>query len=197
MDATAGGLVERAAAGDGAAWHALVDQFAGLVWSVARAYRLSGADAEDVFQTTWLRLAEYLHRIEKPERVGAWLAVTARHEAIRVARMRNRAVPSGDLAEFESSFVDDESPERMVLDQEQTIVNSERDRQLWQVFDRLSPRCQALLRILGASPPPTYAQVAEALDMPIGGIGPTRLRCLRHLRDELLRRGITGGFAHS
>ena len=43
-------------------------------------------------------------------------------------------------------------------------------------------RCQRLLRILmsldAASDPPSYADVAVALEMPIGAIGPTRGRCL-------------------
>jgi len=33
-----------------------------------------------------------------------------------------------------------------------------------------------------ADPPPSYQQVAVAMDMPIGSIGPTRARCLERLR---------------
>jgi DNA-directed RNA polymerase specialized sigma24 family protein len=33
-----------------------------------------------------------------------------------------------------------------------------------------------------ADPPPSYAEVAEALALPMGSIGPTRQRCLRRLR---------------
>jgi hypothetical protein len=33
-----------------------------------------------------------------------------------------------------------------------------------------------------ADPPPSYQQVAVALEMPIGSIGPTRGRCLDRLR---------------
>ena len=33
-----------------------------------------------------------------------------------------------------------------------------------------------------ADPPPAYAEVAAALEMPIGSIGPTRARCLAQLR---------------
>ena len=66
-----GQLVTRAANGDEAAWQDLVERFSGLVWSVTRAYRLANADAADVFQTTWLRLAEHIGRIEQPDRVGA------------------------------------------------------------------------------------------------------------------------------
>src|SRR5438552_35437 len=80
------GAVTAAAAGEAAAWNALVDRYSGLVWAVARGEGLSRADAADVSQTTWLRLAEHVGRIRAPERVGSWLATTARHECWRLAK---------------------------------------------------------------------------------------------------------------
>src|SRR3954453_8202483 len=88
-------LVLSAAEGDQAAWDALGDRLAGLVWWIARAHRLSAADAADVSQTTWLRLVEHLGRIRDPERVGAWLAATARHESLRLLRRAQREAPLG------------------------------------------------------------------------------------------------------
>ena len=65
---------------------------------------------------------------------------------------------------------------------EDTVVASERDEILWSALHTLPPRCQRLLRLLAADPPPSYGQVSEILDMPIGSIGPTRARCLERLR---------------
>jgi len=79
-------LVRSARAGKVEAWNAIVDRFAGLVWAIARRHRLSDADAADVSQTTWLRLVEHLDRIEDPDRIGGWLATTARRESLRVLR---------------------------------------------------------------------------------------------------------------
>src|SRR5258708_35652724 len=76
-------LVAAAAGGNELAWSGLVDHFGGLVWSVIRGYRMSAADAADVSQTTWLRLAEHIHKVREPERVGPWLATTARREGPR------------------------------------------------------------------------------------------------------------------
>ncbi len=70
MDDDATSLVSRAAGGDPAAWNALVDRYNGLLWSIARSYRLRDADASDVLQTAWMRLLEHLDRIEDPERPG-------------------------------------------------------------------------------------------------------------------------------
>jgi DNA-directed RNA polymerase specialized sigma24 family protein len=70
------------------------------------------------------------------------------------------------------------------------LLRDERDTGLWRAFARISDRCQRLLRILTAEPPPSYEDVSEALEMPIGSIGPTRQRCLDRLRAELAVEGI-------
>ena len=168
-------LVRAASAGDQRAWEGLIGRFGGLVWSVARAHGLSRADAADVSQTAWLRLVEHLDRLRDPERVGTWLASTARHEALRTLRRARRQLPVGDDAELERSGPPVDSPEARTLAAERSDI-------LWRAFAALPPRCQTLLRVLMADPPPSYQQVAVAMDMPIGSIGPTRGRCLDRLR---------------
>ena len=49
-------------------------------------------------------------------------------------------------------------------------------------YTRLSERCQGLLRLVVAEPGLSYANVARALGIPVGSIGPTRGRCLEQLR---------------
>ena len=180
-----GGLVRAASGGDGAAWKAIVEHFSGLVWAVMRGYRLGPADAADVFQTTWLRLAEHLGRIANPGSVGAWLATTARRESLRTVRVSARTVPADHTTLVSLGQVDDHSPEQALLDSEQAMLDSQRARQLWRAFRDLSVRCQQLLRVLTATPPPSYAEAAAALDMPVGSIGPSRARCLDRLREKL------------
>jgi DNA-directed RNA polymerase specialized sigma24 family protein len=75
-------LVDAAAKGDQAAWDKLVQRFSALVWSVTRSLGLSAGDATEVSQATWLHLVERIDRID-PDRLGAWLADTARREAAR------------------------------------------------------------------------------------------------------------------
>jgi RNA polymerase sigma factor (sigma-70 family) len=173
-------LVRAAAEGDQVAWDELVDRYNGLVWSVARSHRLSHVDASDVVQTTWLRLVENLGRLQDPERVGAWLATTARRECLRILRFSTRQVVTDELPE---------TPVNAQLDV--AMLTEERDRALWSAFDGLSERCQALLRLLVAEPAPSYDEVSAALDMPIGSIGPTRQRCLERLRGLAEGEGVT------
>ena len=177
-----GQLVRDAAAGDQAAWDRLVERFNGLVWSVARAHRLAGADASDVVQTTWLRLVENLDRLQDPERVGAWLATTARRECLRTLRLSARVLPT------ETELLPDPGTDAPLG---AALLAEERDRALWAAFGGLSERCQALLRLLVADPPPSYEDVGAALDMPIGSIGPTRQRCLERLRGLAETAGVT------
>ncbi|HEV3400222.1 MAG TPA: sigma-70 family RNA polymerase sigma factor [Acidimicrobiales bacterium] len=173
-----GALVRAAADGDQPAWAALVERFSGLVWAVARAHRLSRADAADVSQTTWMRLVEHLGDIRDPERVGAWLSATARHECLRVIRKSGRAVPTelGDHVADAAAEVEFELEARLDAAQHQEA--------LWAAFERLPERGRALLRVLMADPAPSYAEAAAALGMPIGSLGPTRARCLERLRNS-------------
>ena len=178
-------LVERVRGGDRSAWNAIVDRFAGLVWSVARRHRLSASDAADVSQTTWLRLVEHIDRIQDPERVGGWLATTARHEALRVLRISDRELPSEH-----DNYIDlvaAEHAEGVDAD----LLAEERDTMLWSLVSMLPARCQLLLSVLHAESRLSYVEIGEALDMPTGSIGPTRARCLEHLRRLAESRGIT------
>ncbi len=156
------------------AWEALVRQFAGLIWSTARGLGLDAADASDVSQTTWLRLAEHLEDIREPERIGGWLATTARNESLRILRLAQRQIPVDPT--WEAPGDGSASPV------DSGLLANERDERLRRAFESLPSPCQLLLRVLMADPAPSYAEVSAVLDIPIGSIGPKRSRCLHRLR---------------
>jgi RNA polymerase sigma factor (sigma-70 family) len=170
--------VRRAATGEREAWSEIVSEFDGMLKAVARRHRLRDADAADVTQTTWLRLAENLGRLQDPGRVGAWLVTTARRECLRTIRVSSRELP------------DAEPPEPVRAEPrpiEGNLLAAERDEALWSAFGRLPARDQALLQMLVADPQPSYEEIAAMLRMPIGSIGPTRGRALARLRAQLER----------
>lgn len=172
-----GDAVRRAVGGDQAAWDALVESFSGMIWSVATGHRLGPADAGEIVQTTWLRAVENLDRVREPDRFGGWLATTARRETLRLIRLRGREWAGGDDERLDRPDPAARTPEDVLLDRD-------RDRLLWAAFARLDQRCRRLLQLVVVVAPP-YAEIAAALDMPIGSIGPTRARCLDKLRRAL------------
>ena len=175
-------LVLAAAGGDQRAWDGLVERYHRLVWAVVRTYRLSPADAADVTQITWQRLVEHLGTLRDPARVGAWLATTARREALHLAQQRRAdldRVADVDLVLLPSA----------AQSVEDALVRDESGAALFRAVRELDERCQVLLRALAVSPPPRYDEISKALGMPIGSIGPTRGRCLDRLRHMLTAQG--------
>jgi RNA polymerase sigma factor (sigma-70 family) len=171
-------LLAKVRDGDQVAWTTLTDRFTNLLWSVARSMRLSDADAADAVQTTWLRLIENIDNIREPERLGSWLATTARRECADALRRAARTRPGG----LEAS--DDVQAADAAVDE--ALLRDERDAALWRAMNALRPACQRLLRVMIADPPPSYAEISAALDIPVGSIGPSRQRCLKCLREILL-----------
>ena len=125
-------------------------------------------------QTTWLALVRSRASIQEPAAVGGWLTTTARREAWKVAKATGRGIPVED-DELSRRLPDEDSAEA-------EVVRRDGDERLWDAVERLSERCQALLRIVAFEHRPDYTTIAANLGMPVGSIGPTRGRCLQKLR---------------
>jgi len=171
------GLVNAARAGDEDAFGQIVTELSPMLWQVARAAGLSSSDAEDVVQTTWIRLLTHLSDIHTSGALTAWLVTTTKREAWRVRAAGRRQLPADQELFAELPSDGPGSEELMILD--------EQHRTLWAAISRLSQRCQELLRILAFAPQQDYSTIAAALGMRVGSIGPTRGRCLAKLRAVL------------
>ncbi|MGB7798553.1 MAG: sigma-70 family RNA polymerase sigma factor [Pseudonocardiaceae bacterium] len=175
-------LLLRIGDGEPAAWDEIYRQHKQLVYATVRSFRLQEADALDAVQMTWLRLAENAHRIRFPERLGGWLATTARHECLRILRQAKPA--SGAIGIVPEAVVDPS------VGPEQRVIDADTSRTLWKLVAELSPRRRTLLRTLFTDNPRSYAEVADAAGIPPGGIGPTRARALQQLRRRLNEREL-------
>ncbi|HEV7805952.1 MAG TPA: sigma-70 family RNA polymerase sigma factor [Solirubrobacteraceae bacterium] len=167
-------LVAAAAAGDRAAMSELMQQFTPRVRAVARAHRLADHDVEDVMQTTWLRLLQHVDTIRNPDVVGAWLDTTARRESRRVLKANSRERPTDNEVFFDAPVppVDEQllpTPERCAAALAVALRQLSRDQ-------------RELVSMLFSDPIPSYAEISAATGMPIGSIGPTRVRSLARLR---------------
>ncbi len=169
-------LVHRATDGDQAAWNRIVDRYLPLVMSVVRTYRMTEKDGEDVSQTVWLRLVENLDRIREPMALPAWIVRTTKNEALRVHRLRAKAVPVDPI---ENSPLD-AVPDTVELDVE--LLRMERNQAVRDGLAELTGDQRGLLLLLVADPPLTYEAIGRQLGMPVGSIGPTRARYLDKLR---------------
>src|SRR4051794_39232406 len=164
-------LLSRVRAGDVDAWAQLTGRYSDLLWAVARSLNMIEADAADAVQTSWLRLLENLDTVREPDRIGAWLATIVRRECLSIHRRSARLqIGTPDDAAAWDGIVAVADP----LDD--ALLRDERDAALWRALSRLRPGCRRLVRVLMADPPPTYAEIAAALDIPVGSIGPTRER---------------------
>jgi RNA polymerase sigma factor (sigma-70 family) len=174
-----------ASAGDRGSWDVLVARYARVVWAVARSFGLDAGDAADVSQTTWLRLVENLDKVREPAKVGAWLATTARREALRILRLSARSVPTSD-----GEFLDAHSDADVGLEHA-AFLTEDRDQVVSALLMQLSPRQQMVLRLLHGPDQLSYQELSEVLEIPIGSIGPTRARALGQLRRLCQQAGIT------
>jgi RNA polymerase sigma factor (sigma-70 family) len=168
-------VVRQAALGDRSSWEQLVSKYSRLIWAMTRDFKLAESDAADVVQATWLRLLEHIDRIEHPDRIGSWLATTARHECLRhVARRKKVILVDDDLAFSDVSTEQPDLDERLIADENAEAVR--------QALSRLPWRWRRLLELLMMDPPASYAEISSQLGLPVGSIGPTRGRCLERLR---------------
>jgi RNA polymerase sigma factor (sigma-70 family) len=163
--------------GDPAAWDEILRRYGTLVATTVRSFRLQEADAFDAMQMTWLRLTENAHRVQFPERLGGWLATSARRECLHILR-QTKLRPH--LTNGMPETVPDHSagPEQRAIDAHTTQT-------LRKLIDELPPRQRTLIRMLFTDNPCSYATIARIAEIPLGGIGPTRARALRQLRDKL------------
>jgi RNA polymerase sigma factor (sigma-70 family) len=159
-----------------------VRQFERLVWWTVRSFRLPESDAEDVVQNTWLRAFEHLGDVRDPERVSSWLVTIARRECLKILRTGKREVPG---LEQQTEARDERSPHP-----EKAALDARMNDLLWQHVNSLPASSRDLVVALSSNEAPAYAELARCNGMPIGSIGPTRMRSLRKLRASLERAGL-------
>lgn len=169
-------LLRGAILGDRTASQQLVERYSSLVHRVIRQYQLTPSDSEDVWQTVWMRLWQYLDRIREPRALPGWIVTTTRNEALKVA-MTNRRV---DLVDPLNPFsLDGKIEDTELLDD---LLRAEREQALRKGLAQLDPKQRDLLVLLHAEPRVPYREISKRLGIPTGSIGPTRARCIDKLR---------------
>ena len=176
-------LVSSASEGDQRAWNAIVERFLPLVCALVRRHRLSDTDGDDVCQTVWLRLVEHLGDLREPRALPGWLVTTTRNEALRVIRLRGRAIPVDPQGVTLERLA--EQPEA-----DEELIRDERTRALRAGLLELPAGRRELLELLLTDPPISYDEISAKLGIPKGSIGPTRARALEQLRNTRAMRAL-------
>jgi RNA polymerase sigma factor (sigma-70 family) len=165
-------VVSRALGGDPTAWPELVERLKRPAWKVVVSFRLEPEEANDAFATTMLRLYEYLGKVREPEKLPSWITTVARNEVHAILRARRRSDAVALLVEPAAApSAEDE------IDQDADLRPA-----LRAAFEQLPELWQRLLMLVMTDPPTPYAEISATLGIPVGSIGPTRQRCLEHLR---------------
>ena len=158
--------------GDPEAWNALVERFSRYVSAIAtQAFRLAPHDAEDVFQTVFMRVYERLDTLRSDEAIRPWVGQLTRNCCLDLLRSSGRVVPIDEIEEQAADEVIGRLDEAMVVREG---------------LARLGPECQEILDRFFARDE-SYRTIGEALAIPAGTIASRISRCLGHLRTELER----------
>ena len=167
-------LVARCRAGDDDAWRELVERFSRYVYAIAvQAYRLSEADAEDVFQEVFARAYINLPKLRNDSAVRPWLAQMTRRLCLDTLRASAREQPE-DL------------PEPVGADD--TIAKLDEALYVHDALATLPDNCREILDRFFARDE-SYRTIGDTLGLPAGTIASRISRCLDKLRDAFEGEG--------
>lgn len=181
-------LVAAALSRDPGSWEELVRRYGALVRAVVSSFRMQKADNEDAVQNTWLRAVERLHTMRDPNCLSAWLISIARRECLALLSRNRREQPDYDAAEglVERS-----------LGPESTALLAETCRAVRGAVAELPAKRRRLVEVLYFEEANDYLSASVVTGMPVGSIGPTRMRIMSSLRRTLEHTGFDSGDALS
>jgi len=164
-------LVARCRAGDQNAWNELVERFSRYVYAISvQAFRLSEADAEDVFQEVFARAYQHLDRLRDDSAVRPWLAQLTRRLCIDRLRAAARELPVAE--------------EELLGGSEETLALLDDALMVHEALAATPAHCREILDRFFARDE-SYKTIGQALDLPAGTIASRISRCLGRLRELL------------
>ncbi len=181
MDDDLEATVQRCRSGDDDAWRALVHATAGPIYRLCASHAPSAAEAEDLMQEVYLKLWQNLHRYRPGSNFVAWACRVARNLLIDAYRRAR--------AERSQAWLDPEVLERVPSadDPHAAAVRRQRLRLVAQALRRLDPELAELV-LLRDFAGLAYAEIAEALELPLGTVKSRLNRARLELADEVRRR---------
>jgi RNA polymerase sigma factor (sigma-70 family) len=164
-------LLTRVAAGDQDAVRACLDQFGNLVWSLARRFTTSQAEAEDAVQEIFIDLWSSASRYDsKKASETTFVAMLARRRLIDRVRKSNRQPIMEELTAAAEFHQPDFDPGLALQDDAARAAG---------LIGKLKPEQQQIIK-LAIYEGHTHQSIADALQLPLGTVK-------THLRRGLLK----------
>ena len=169
-------ILKRVADGDSRAVDECLQQYGGLVWSLARRYSTDHAESEDAVQEVFIDVWRSADRFDESAGSEAtFISMIARRRLIDRHRKRSRqidttalveeTIPAGDVAEDQLEIADDVAQARTALEQLRTEERRVLELSIYQGLSQ--------------------SKIAEATQMPLGTVKTHARRGLIRLRELL------------
>jgi RNA polymerase sigma-70 factor (ECF subfamily) len=170
-------LVGQCLAGDQAAMLQLVERFRGQVFGLC--YRMLGQrqDAEDAAQETFVRVLKNLHRWDPARQFEPWLLAIAGNRCRTALSTRRRRPALEPAVEWAADDAPDQRAAQHLAEEVQLALSAVRPeyRQAFVLFHE-----QEL----------SYAEIAAAMEVPLGTVKTWVHRARRELIEALRLRGV-------
>ena len=180
-------LVNRARAGDAAAFNSLVERYERKIYRLAKNITQNDEDAEDVLQDTFLKAYEHLPDFQGNSKFYTWLVRIGVNEALMKLRKRktDRTVPldepvdTGEETVVREIAVWDEDPEKKYSQEELGQILNEAVQSLKPAF-----RTVFVLRDIEEL---STEETARTLNISVPAVKSRLLRARLQLREKLTR----------
>jgi RNA polymerase sigma factor (sigma-70 family) len=169
-------LAQRCLGGDQAAMLALVEQFRGQVFGLCYRMLNQRQDAEDAAQETFVRVLKNLHRWDQARDFEPWLLAIAGNRCRTALAARRRRPVAEPTVELVADDAPDQRPGQQLAEELGLALAGLREdyRQAFLLFHEHEL---------------SYAEIAEAMDIPLGTVKTWVHRARRELIDALRFRG--------
>lgn len=156
-------LVEWALGGDNQAFEFLIMRYSESLnrLLISRMGGDSAHEVGDLMQESFIKVYVNLHRYDPRYTFGQWIYTIARNTSVDYHRRRQ------DELSLDEKFTS--PPEEGSPNPEQSIINSQKRREIDEGISLLSPRHQELFRMRFLEEY-TYEEISEKLGMPLGSV---------------------------
>lgn len=170
-------ILQRIAAGDPDAVQQCIDEYGGLVWSVARRLLGNHSEAEDAVQDAFIELWKSAERYDpKLSSEKSFVVMVARRRIIDRLRKATRRI---DTASVEDDIHEPASSEHVRIERGAEAAMAA------EALETLNPDRRQVLE-LSIYQGMSHSEIAAAIDMPLGTVKSHITRGLAAVRDILL-----------